>query len=66
MPQLKQALVNNAYYNKSFDSILGKFLNQCNTTQSKIIGGNHQLPGGERWAYIHFIGGAANYPIIYP
>ena len=21
---------------------------------------------GERWAYVHFIGGAANYPIIYP
>ena len=25
-----------------------------------------ELPGGERWAYVHFIGGAANYPIIYP
>ena len=21
---------------------------------------------GQRWAYVHFIGGAANYPIIYP
>ena len=21
---------------------------------------------GERWAYVHFIVGAANYPIIYP
>ena len=21
---------------------------------------------GERWAYVHFLGGAANYPIIYP
>ena len=21
---------------------------------------------GKRWAYVHFIGGAANYPIIYP
>ena len=21
---------------------------------------------GQRWAFVHFIGGAANYPIIYP
>ena len=27
---------------------------------------NYQGAKSERWAYVHFIGGAANYPIIYP
>ena len=27
---------------------------------------SRKVYGGERWAYVHFIRGAANYPIIYP
>ena len=33
MMQLKQVLINNGYSNNSFDSILSKFLNQCNSKE---------------------------------
>ena len=32
----------------------------------KIYRGLSSNYRGQRWAYVHFIGGAANYPIIYP
>ena len=34
-------------------------------SNQELSGAKSELPG-ERWAYVHFIGGAANYPIIYP